>query len=110
MTFGKINGLINTGTKWKDNNQLFSLIYQKQNLNIEDLDNDIFDSQSDKCKSSDHQNFDFNEMDIDDEKPKINSILFKQVFKLYDQLIIEDYLTDVHTVFNIIYLQYNKLE
>ena len=99
MTFEKITGLISTGTKWKDNNQLFSLIYQKQNLNIEDLDNEMFESHSDKGKSSDNfPNFELNEMDIDDEKPKINSILFKQVFKLYDQLMIEDYLTDVHTV------------
>ena len=37
-------------------------------------------------------------MDIDDIKNdrNTNTILFKDIFKLYDKLIIEEYLTDIH--------------
>jgi len=40
ITYEKIKTLINAGTTWKDNKELFSLIYQKKNLNLDDLDLD----------------------------------------------------------------------
>jgi len=105
MTYDKIKTLLQTGAKWSDDKQLFSLIYQKQNLDLDDLDNDndVF-VLKEKDKSSEFKPSDFNHilqdemMDIDENKMNINQILFKEVFKLYDRLIIQDYLTDVHTV------------
>ncbi len=109
MTYEKIKSLQLSGTKWSDNKQLSSLIYQKQNLNIEELetlmDNEHLDGND---KAQEGNGLEEDEMDLDDINNKsptslhIDRILFKEVFKLYDSLIIEEYLSDIHTVSNLL--------
>jgi len=104
MTHKKIQTLQQRGKTWTNTKQLFSLTFQKHDIKLEELDS-IFeiDSDTSNLKPLDKSNSDVDIIMYDQEDyitPSISQVLFKELFKLYEQLIVEDYLSDIHTVNN----------